>query len=122
MSGALSWIGLACLGAVGAGVRFAVDSLIERRAGGAFPLGTLTINLSGSFALGLLAGAALGSTTVFLVGTGLLGSYTTFSTWIFESEQLTDEGEYLLAAANLLGSAAAGFAAALAGWALGGAL
>jgi len=119
---AAAWIGLAALGAAGAGGRFVVDSLVERRRAGAFPLGTFAINVSGSFALGVLAGAPVGHTAIFLAGTGLLGSYTTFSTWVFESEQLTSEGEYALAAANLLGSALAGFAAALAGWALGGVL
>ena len=122
MSGAASWIGLALLGAAGAGLRFVVDSLIERRAAGAFPLGTFAINVTGAFALGLLGGSGVGGATLFVVGTGLLGSYTTFSTWMFESQQLLGEGELALAAANLLGSALAGFAAALAGWALGGAL
>jgi fluoride exporter len=122
MSGAASWLGVALLGALGAGGRFVLDSLIERRAGGAFPFGTFAINVSGSFALGVLGGASVGGATAFVVGTGLLGSYTTFSTWMFESQQLAGDGEYALAAANLLGSAIAGFAAALAGWSLGGAL
>ena len=122
MSGTASWIGVALLGAAGAGLRFVVDSLIERRASGAFPLGTFAINVTGAFALGLLGGSGVGGATLFVVGTGLLGSYTTFSTWMFESQQLLGEGEVGLAAANLLGSVIAGFAAALAGWALGGQL
>lgn len=117
-----AWIGLALLGGVGAVARFGLDSLIGRRAATVFPVGTFVINLSGSFVLGLLTSAAIGSTTLFLVGTGLLGSYTTFSTWIFESEQLAADREYVLVTANLVLSALAGVALAVAGWELGGLL
>jgi CrcB protein len=122
VTGLAAWVGLALAGGAGAVLRFAVDSAIGRRSGTPFPLGTFAINTSGSFALGLLTAATVGSTTLFLLGTGLLGSYTTFSTWIFESEQLAADREYALAAANLAGSAVAGVASALAGWAIGAAL
>lgn len=122
MSGPASWIGLALLGGAGAVARFALDSLVGRRTATAFPLGTFVVNVSGSFALGVLSAAALGSTTLFLLGTGLLGSYTTFSTWMFESEQLLGDREYVLAGANLVLGAVAGLALAFAGWKLGGAL
>jgi CrcB protein len=78
--------------------------------------------MTGSFLLGLITSTALDSATLFLVGTGLLGSYTTFSTWMFESEQLASDGEYVLAAANLVLGAMAGLGCAVAGWKLGGAL
>lgn len=117
-----AWIGLALLGGVGALLRFGLDSAIGRRAATLFPLGTFAVNMSGSFLLGLFTSAALGSTTLFLVGTGLLGSYTTFSTWIFESEQLAGDREYTLAAANLVVSVLAGLGFAVAGWELGGAV
>lgn len=116
------WFGVAALGGVGALLRFSLDSLIERRASSEFPFGTFAINMTGSFALGAITAAALGSTTLFVLGTGLLGSYTTFSTWIFESEQLAADGEYLLASANVVLSALAGIAFAYAGWKLGGSL
>lgn len=122
MTAAGTWIGLAAIGGAGAVARFAVDSLIGRRAGTEFPLGTFLINMTGSFVLGLLSAAAIGSTTLFILGTGFLGSYTTFSTWIFESEQLAADGEYALAGANLALSAILGFALALAGWQIGRAL
>lgn len=122
MTGAATWISLALVGGAGAVARFAVDSIVGRRAGTEFPLGTFVINMTGSFGLGLLTAATLGSTTIFILGTALLGSYTTFSTWIFESEQLASDGEYALAGANLVLSAIIGFAFALAGWELGGAL
>jgi fluoride exporter len=119
MSGAAIWGSVALLGGAGAVARFAVDSMIERRANTEFPLGTFVINMTGTFLLALLTAATIGSTTLFLVGTGLLGSYTTYSTWIFEAEQLVSDGEYVLAAANLTASALAGIGIALAGWEIG---
>lgn len=122
MSGAGTWIGIALLGGGGAILRFGLDSSISRQASTEFPLGTFVINMTGSCLLGLLTAASVGSTTLFLLGTGLLGSYTTYSTWIFESEQLAGDGEYVLATANLVVSAVAGMAFALGGWQLGAAL
>jgi CrcB protein len=122
MTGPAAWVGVTALGGVGALARFALDSVLSRRANTTFPVGTFAINMTGSFLLGLATAAAVGSTTLFLVGTGLLGSYTTYSTWIFESEQLAGDGEDVLALANLVVSAVAGVALALAGWELGGSL
>lgn len=119
---AAAWIGVAVLGGVGAVARFGIDSLIGRRTRTEFPAGTFAINMTGSFALGAITAAALGSSTAFVVGTGLLGSYTTFSTWIFESDQLAADGEYALAALNIALSVLGGFGLALAGWKLGSAL
>lgn len=121
MNGA-DWVGLAVLGGGGALLRFALDSAVQRRASTLFPLGTFTINMTGSFVLGLLTSAAPGGGVLFLFGTGLLGSYTTFSTWMFESEQLAGDGEYLLAAANLAAGVVAGLGCAIAGWAIGAAV
>ena len=103
----LVWVGGAGLGGVGALARWTLDGLVSARWGREFPLGTLAVNLTGAFTLGLL------------VGTAALGSYTTFSTWMFESHRLGEDGERRLAVANLAVSLAAGLLAALAGWALG---
>ena len=61
-------------------LRFAVDVAVSRRAGGAFPAGTLAVNLSGAVVLGLISGLALRGDARLLAGTALIGSYTTFST------------------------------------------
>jgi CrcB protein len=115
-------IGVLLLGGVGAVGRFVFDSLIERRNSSEFPFGTLAINVSGSFVLGVLSGASIAPTAVLVAGTGLIGSFTTFSTWMFETERLAEDSELGLAALNVVGSVAAGLAAAVAGYALGGAL
>jgi fluoride exporter len=113
------WAGVIVLGGVGAVLRFLVDGAISARWGRSFPYGTLIVNLSGAFVLGLLTGLALGREEALLAGTATVGSYTTFSTWMFESHRLGEDGERRLAAANLAVSLAAGLVAALAGWALG---
>lgn len=113
------WIGAAALGGLGALLRFGLDELVQLRAGGELPVGTLLVNLLGSFGLGLLTGLSVTGDGLFLAGTALLGSFTTFSTWMLETERLAEEGEGGLGLVNLAVSVAGGFAAAAAGWALG---
>jgi CrcB protein len=114
-----AWIGLALLGGVGAVARFGIDGAISARREGEFPLGTFAINIVGAFVLGLLTGASVTGTWLFIIGTGFLGSFTTFSTWIFETDRLAEDGEVGVALANLGANIAAGLAAAAAGWAIG---
>ena len=118
----LVWIGVAGLGAAGALLRFELDGLVQRRAAGDFPFGTLVVNVLGSFCLGLLLGLSVGGDALLLAGTALLGSFTTFSTWMFETERLAEDGEGRLACANLRVSVAAGLGAGAAGWLIGAAL
>ena len=94
-------IGLFC--AVGAVARFLLDGMVSVRADSSFPWGTLVVNLTGAFALGFVTGKLSGDAQL-LVGTGLLGSYTTFSTWMFESHRLGEDGELRASVVNLLGS------------------
>jgi CrcB protein len=113
-------IGLA--GAIGAPARFVVDGLVAERLGQVFPWGTFIINVSGSLLLGLLTGLALyhgfPSVPRAFLATGFCGAYTTFSTFGYETVRLADENAGLQAAANALGSLAAGLLAAAAGLAL----
>lgn len=122
MIGVAVWAGVAVIGGIGALTRFAGDSSVERRFSPSFPLGTLLINLTGSLTLGALAGANVAGDGLMLAGTAFLGSFTTFSTLAFETHRLTEDGEYSIALANLVGSLAAGFAAAALGWLIGSAL
>ncbi len=122
MSGAELWPAIAVLGGLGAVGRYGVDRAIERRTSTLFPAGTLVVNVSGAFLLGVLAGRGVGGTGVLLAGTAVLGSYTTFSTWMFETVRLAEDGEEALALANLALGLAAGLAAAGLGWALGAVL
>ena len=68
------------------------------------------VNLTGAFALGFVTGKLSGDAQL-LVGTGLLGGYTTFSTWMFESHRLGEDGELRAGVVNLLGSLVLGILA-----------
>ena len=115
-------VGIGLLGGIGALARFAVDGAVAARAAGAFPFGTLAVNLTGAFLLGLLVGATTDDDTLRLAGTGLLGAYTTFSTWAFESHRLGEDGQGRLGALNFTASLLLGVLVAWAGRSLGGAL
>jgi CrcB protein len=111
-------------GALGAVSRFVVDGLVASRMGGAFPWGTLVVNLTGSFVLGLLF--ALTAERHILpvelrlpVMVGFIGAYTTFSTYMLDSWHLIETGAYVAALANLGGSVALGLVAVFAGLSVG---
>jgi CrcB protein len=96
-------LGIGLLGAVGALARFLLDGVVSVRASASFPWGTLVVNLTGAFTLGFVTGKLSGDAQL-LVGTGLLGGYTTFSTWVFESHRLGEDGAARASLVNLLGS------------------
>jgi CrcB protein len=115
-------------GAIGSVLRWAVLSGASRlpRAG-AFPWGTLAVNLAGSCAIGFVLtlaferGLVAPATRLFLV-TGVLGGFTTFSAFSWETLVLVRDGHALAAAGYMAGSVLGGFAAAVLGAALAGQL
>ena len=73
----------------------------------------LLVNVVGSFVLGFLAGPIPRRTgLVLLVGIGFCGSLTTFSSWVLDVVKLLEAGRSLGAGGLVLGSLAAGLAAA----------
>lgn len=119
---AVPWLGLGALGALGALGRFAVDMAVSARWPSDFPFGTLAVNSSGGLALGVLVGLGVAGDAILLLGTGLLGGYTTFSTWMFETQRLAENGEWRLMALNLAVPLLAGLAATGLGWLVGAAM
>jgi CrcB protein len=115
-------LGIGVLGGVGAVARFLLDGAVSSLTGRQFPWGTLAINLSGSFALGVVAGAVITGDALRLEGTGFVAAFTTFSTWMFESHRLGEDGELVWGVANVVGSLALGIAAVWLGRELGAAL
>jgi CrcB protein len=115
-------LGIGLLGGAGAIARFLLDGAVSSPRGRRFPWGTLAVNLTGALALGVLTGAAVGGDALRLAGTGLIGAFTTFSTWVFESHRLGEDGELRLGLVNLLASLALGIAAVWAGRQLGSVL
>jgi CrcB protein len=118
------WAAVVLIGGAGSVLRFLADGVVTARvdqhsAGRDFPLGTLAVNVSGAVVLGLLAGLALGHDEALLAGTAAVGSYTTFSTWMLETQRLTEERQHGKAAVNVVLSLAAGVTAAAAGRLIG---
>lgn len=113
-------IGLAA--AVGAMGRYLLDQLIQHQHDMIFPAGTFVINVVGAFVLGLTTGLAahhaLPSAPTLVIGVGLCGGFTTWSTYCWESLALAEAGALGQATLNIVGSLAAGFAAAAAGFGL----
>ena len=109
------WGGVLVIGGLGSVARFMVDRTVARRAASSFPFGTLTVNISGAVLLGFITALTL----VYLWDRDrsrlLLGAYTTFSTWMLETQRLTEERQIWPAVANLVVSVALGLPAAMLG-------
>ena len=111
----LVWAGVMLIGGIGSVLRFLVDRAVARRAARSFPFGTLAVNISGAVLLGFLGGLALSKYAALLAGTAFVGAYTTFSTWMLETQRLSEERQMLSAFANIVVSVVLGIAAALLG-------
>jgi CrcB protein len=112
-------LGIVIAGGLGALCRYALDGAVGRRFSG-FPWGTFAVNVSGSLALGFLFTLMVKRLEVApwlrsAVTIGFLGGYTTFSTFSLETFRLLQDRELGLAAANVLGSVAAGLLAVYVG-------
>jgi CrcB protein len=110
-------------GALGAVLRYLADGAVEDRVSGAFPWGTLSVNVSGSFVLGLITALVwyhgLAGQDRTALGVGFCGGFTTWSTASWESVRLAESGLVRQALAFTFGGLAAALAAATAGVALG---
>ncbi len=113
------WVAVMLIGGAGSVVRFLADGVVGSAAERDFPFGTLAVNVSGAVILGLITGLALGHEQALLAGTAAVGSYTTFSTWMLETQRLTEERQHRMAAVNVIVSLALGVAAAALGRLLG---
>ncbi len=123
--GALLWVGIG--GFLGAIVRYLLGGWVAARWGALFPWGTFVINVSGSFILGFFLAFAQDRPWVhpsarLMFAVGFVGAYTTFSTYTYESIRLIMDGQFALAAFNILGSVVVGLMAVFAGVALGSAV
>ena len=110
---------VALAAAVGALARYLIDRAIQQRHTSVLPWGTFTINVTGALLFGLVTGLqlhhGLSHNMLTILGTGLLGGYTTWSTFVWESFALTEQGVVRAAVVNVTGSVVIGLAAAAAG-------
>src|SRR2546423_8272670 len=96
-------------GALGSVARYWLSGVIGRRFGESFPYGTLLVNVSGCLVIGFFA-TYTGTEGRLLVRpewrlafmAGVCGGYTTFSSFSLQTLNLTMEGEWLRAAANVI--------------------
>lgn len=98
-------------GALGSVSRHWASGWIAARFGETFPWGTLLVNVSGCAVIGLLAAltapdgrwlAPVWFRPFVLVG--VLGGYTTFSSFSLQTLTLAQDGDWLRAGGNVLGS------------------
>ncbi|MEX0620861.1 MAG: fluoride efflux transporter CrcB [Solirubrobacterales bacterium] len=94
-------IGTMILGGFGAVFRFVLDGAVSTRKPSDFPFGTLAVNLLGALILGFLVGSDVSGDVTRLLAVGLLGGFTTFSTLMFETQRLAEDGLIRVAAANV---------------------
>ena len=119
---AIWWVGLG--GFLGANARYLLGGYVSQHWGSSFPLATFIINVTGSFILGFFMAYAQDRPWVepgarLLFAVGFVGAYTTFSTFEYESMRLLQEGEFLFAMVNIVGSVLTGAVAVFGGFFLG---
>ncbi len=103
------WIAIgSALGGVG---RYWCSVFIARQLGDAFPWGTIFVNVAGSFVIGFVATLAATDGRLFIssdarlfIMVGLCGGYTTFSSFSLQTLNLIQDGEWLRAGGNVVGS------------------
>lgn len=98
-------IALFCAG--GGVSRYYLSGWVYALLGRTFPYGTLAVNILGAYLIGLIMELALRSTalsdTVRLgLTVGFLGGLTTFSTFSYETFKLLEDGQFVVAAINVL--------------------
>lgn len=95
-------------GIIGSVLRYVLAGIPHKYYWGAFPLGTLFVNLIGSFLIGfgfiLLGKENIPENLKLFLFIGILGSFTTFSTFMFESLNLLKDGDFKFALLNLAGA------------------
>jgi CrcB protein len=126
MSSPLNILMVALGGALGAVLRYGVSTSL-RGILGAFPLGTLVVNVVGSILIGLVIAwaSARGGEAVALrnfLQVGLLGGLTTFSSFSAETLLLLQGGRTGLALANVVLNLVLALAACGVGLSLGRAI
>lgn len=102
-------IALFCAG--GGLTRYYLSGWVYSLLGRAFPYGTFVVNIIGAYLIGLIMELGLRSTFIpdnlrLGLTVGFLGGLTTFSTFSYETFTLLEDGQFMVAFANILASVA----------------
>jgi len=107
----LLYLWIAAGSALGGVARYFCTGVASRLLGETFPWGTLFVNVTGSFIISFFATLTgpdgrifPGTTARQFVMTGILGGFTTFSSFSLQSLNLANDGEWLQAGGNVVGS------------------
>jgi CrcB protein len=111
---------IALFGAVGTLTRYWLQGLIQFRTAGAFPYGTLAVNLTGCFLLGLIGQFTMNRMVIppdwrVAIAVGFFGGYTTFSSFGWETAKMFEDGEWMRAAMYVAASVVCGLLLSVAG-------
>lgn len=98
---------VAGFGALGCVARFYVSGWAYDLFGRGFPYGTFVVNILGAFLIGLVMEFGMRSALLPVslrtgIAIGFLGGFTTFSTFSYETFRLLEEGNFFVAAINVL--------------------
>jgi fluoride exporter len=113
------WVLVFVGGGLGSLCRYGLAALVQSRANGTFPVGTLVVNILGCIVIGVVARQVTTMQSDVMVRaaliTGFCGGFTTFSAFSYETVALIGSGEWGKAALYV----GASVAACLAGTAIG---
>lgn len=115
---------LALGGACGTLARHGLSGLVQRWSGGTLPWGTAAVNVVGCLLFGVVSAMAAeraqwSPQVRICLLTGFMGAFTTFSTYIYETQKLVADGQWLPAVGNLLLQNALGIVVLVLGMAVG---
>jgi len=107
----VTYLWIAAGAALGGMLRYFFSGMAARLAGGAFPWGTLFVNVTGAIIIGFFValtgpeGRLIAPPNIRLfVMTGFCGGYTTFSTFSLETLRLLQDREWAYAGWNIAAS------------------
>lgn len=89
--------------------RYYLSGWVYSQLGRAFPYGTFAVNIIGAYFIGLIMELGLRSTAIpdtlrLGLTVGFMGGLTTFSTFSYETFTLLEDGQFMVAFANVLAS------------------